>query len=289
MCDKGNRLGRTFDAFSTRWFRASPDGYGTVALPHAEAEIKELLKDICVTIDPKDYFDLKEPVVINVGVDLPAKVRELYKEMEANYFMQLESGHEIEAFNGAAKSMKLLQICSGAAYIDTEADSDSHKNAREFKVLHDEKLDALDDIIEESGGSPIIVTFQFKSDLARLLKKYPDGRQLAIPEQLVEFKSGKWRLAFAHPASTGHGIDGLQKHCFTMVNYSQSWNLEQTEQMLGRIAPIRQFQAGFTRNVFVYNLIANDTIDEVVAERITTKASIQDSLVQAMKRRKETS
>lgn len=285
--DRGNRLGRTFSAFTQRWFKASPDGYGSIAMPHAQGEIEELLRDVCLTIDAKDYFDLKDPIIRNIGIVLPKKVRELYKELEKKYFMELECGTVIDAVNGAARSSKLLQCCSGAVYLNPEVDNDSHKNAKEFRVLHDEKLDALDDIMEETGGTPLLVAYQFKSDLARLRKRYPQGKWLSDKTEMEEFKTGKFQLGFGHPKSMGHGVDGLQQHCFTAVNFSGNWNLEEHEQIMARIGPVRQIQAGFDRSVFVYNLIAEDTIDEVVAERLITKASVQDSLREAMKRRKE--
>jgi len=286
MLDRGNRLGRTFDAFTQRWFRPSPDGYGSVAMPHAQAEIQELLKDICITIRAEDYFDLKEPIVRDIVVDLPKKAMEMYASMEKDFFMQLTCGTEVEAFNSAAKSMKLLQICSGAAYVDPAVGDDQHPKAREFRVIHDEKLDALDDILEEAGGSPVLVSFQFRSDLARLQKRYPDGKWLSDDRQMAEFKTGKFRLGFGHSASVGHGVDGLQEHCHIMVNFSLGWNLEQAEQMLGRIGPVRQFQSGKNRSVFVYNIIARDTIDETVAERLVSKASVQNALLDAMRRHK---
>jgi SNF2 family DNA or RNA helicase len=286
MLDRGNRLGRTFDAFTSRWFKPSPDGYGSVALPHAQAEIQELLKDICITIRAEDYFDLKEPIVRDIVVDLPKKAMEMYASMEKDFFMQLACGTEVEAFNSAAKSMKLLQICSGAAYVDPAVGDDQHPKAREFRVIHDEKLDALDDILEEAGGSPVMISYQFKSDAARIKKRYPDAQLLSNDAQLAAFKTGKFRIGYGHAASMGHGIDQLQNHCYTMVNFSLGWNLEQAEQMLGRIGPVRQFQAGFNRNVFVYNIIARGTIDEVVAERLVSKASVQNALLDAMKRHK---
>ena len=284
--DRGNRLGRTYEAFKQRWFRPSPTGYGSVALPHAMGEIQHLLRDVCITIEAKDWFDLKDPIVTNIEIDLPAKARELYEQMEDEYFMLLETGEEIEAFNGAARSQKLLQVCSGAAYLNQEVDSDNHPKARQWRVLHDEKLDALDDILEEASGSPVMVAYWFKSDLARLQKKYPEGKWLSDDQQLADFKTGNYRVGFGNPSSIGHGTDGLQEHCNIMVNFSQIWNLEFVQQMLERIGPVRQMQAGKDRNVFVYNILARNTIDEDVAERMLSKATVQDTLRSAMRRRR---
>jgi SNF2 family DNA or RNA helicase len=286
--DRGNRLGRTFEAYKQRWFRASPDGYGSVAMPHAQAEIQELLRDVCLTIDSKDYFDLKEPIVRNVEVDLPPKVRQLYKEMEKEYFMTLECGTEIEAFSAAARSGKLLQCASGAIYLNQEVTDDSHPKAKEWKYLHDEKLDALDEIISENNGSPVMVSYQFQSELTRLRKRYPNGKWLSDPKEMAEFKTGKFTVGFGQPASVARGTDGLQEHCNTMVLLTPTWNLSHHEQMLARVGPMRQFQSKTGKNVFIYNLLARGTIDEDVAERIVTKATVQNTLLAAMKRRRTT-
>lgn len=285
MLDRGARLGRTFQAFKDRWFQRSFDGYGVQPLKHAQAEIQTVLNDICLTIDPKDYFDLKEPIVNNKYIELPAKARGLYKDMEKEFFMLLEGGHGIEAFNSAARSQKLLQLASGAVYLDPRVDDDNHPLAREWKEVHDMKVQALEEIVEESGGAPVMVAYHFKSDLVRLKRAFPDGRNLAIDSERTEFKTGKYRIGFGHPASIGHGVDGLQYVCNTIVYFSHDWNLEHRLQILERIGPVRQYQAGFERPVFVHNLIARDTIDELVIERVDGKKEIQDILMEAMKRR----
>lgn len=199
--DGGKRLGRTFTAFMTRWFGRNYDGYGSTPFKHAQDEIQSLLKDVCLTVDAKDYFDLNEPIVKNLTFKLPVRARKLYDEMEKDLFMELE-GHEVEAFNAAAKTQKLLQICSGAVYVDplTEGDGDK-KRSKEWKLVHDEKLDILESIVEESGGMPVLVAYHFKSDLARLLKRFPKGRLLdSNPQTEDEWNAGKIPVLFAHPA-----------------------------------------------------------------------------------------
>ena len=54
-------------------------------------------------------------------------------------------------------------------------------------------------------------------------------------------------------------------------------------QILERIGPTRQMQAGHDRPVFVHNIIARDTVDEMVIERCNTKREVQDILLDAMK------
>ena len=274
--DKGERLGRTYKAFTDRWFRPDHNGFGLAPLPHAQAEIQDKLRDLCLTVDAKDWFDLKEPIVNNLYVDLPVKARKHYADMEKQMFMQLDE-HEVEAFGAAARTIKCLQIANGAAYVGESND--------EWKELHDAKLQALESIVEESAGMPILVAYHFKSDLARLQKAFPKGRQLdANPGTIKAWNAGRIPMLFAHPASAGHGLN-LQDGGNILVYFAHWWNLEERMQILERVGTTRQAQAGHDRPVFVHNIIARDTVDELVIERTQTKREVQDILLDAMKRK----
>lgn len=198
--DGGRRLGRTYTAFSDRWFRTKRSGFGLEPLENAQKEIETALKDVCLTVDAKDFFDLQDPIVTPVYVDLPQKVRLLYKDMEKEMFMQL-GDHEVEAFNAAAKTQKLLQLCSGAVYVNPLTESDADKTrSKEWRLVHDEKINALRSIVEEANGAPVLVAYHFKSDLARLLKAFPQGRELDTnPQTETEWNEGKIPVLFAHP------------------------------------------------------------------------------------------
>lgn len=280
--DKGERLGRTYEGFKERWFQRSFDGYSIDPLPHAQKEIQEKLADICISLDPKDYFDLKDPVVIEVYVDLPKEAMRLYKEMEHEMFVEIQ-GHPIEAFNAAARTNKTAQIANGAAYIDNTDPED--KRPKDWRVVHDAKLDALEDIIEESAGAPVLVAYEFKSDLTRLKKYFPQGRVLDDKRKTEDdWNDGKIPLLFCHPASAGHGLN-LQYGGNILVFYGHSWNLEYYLQMVERIGPVRQIQAGFDRNVFLYFIMARNTIDEDFKTRRESKKEVQDILLESMKKR----
>lgn len=273
--DAGQRLGRTFDAFKTRWFRPDPSGFGIQALPHSQAEIQRQLADLCLTVEAKDWFDLKDPIVTNIYVDMPMRARKHYAEMEKAMFTQIDA-HEVEAFGAAARTLKCLQIANGAAYVG--------ESNTEWKDLHDEKLLALESVIEESS-TPVLVAYHFKSDLARLQKAFPKGRALdASPQTIKDWNAGKIPVLFAHPASAGHGLN-LQDGGNVLAYFGHWWNLEERLQILERIGPTRQMQAGHDRPVFVYNILARDTVDELILERIETKREVQDLLLAAMKRK----
>ena len=280
--DGGQRLGTSFKAFTSRWFipeQVGADAYAIAYRPRKNArnEIEERMRDLCITLDAKDWFDIDEPIVRNIYVDLPHKVRDLYDEMEAEMFVEL-NGTEIEAANPAVKTIKCLQIASGIVIENEEGN---------WSQVHDEKLQALDEIIEESGGMPILVAYHFKADLERLRKAFPQGRMLdKDPQTLRDWNDGKIPLLFAHPASAGHGLN-LQDGGNILVFFGHWWSLEEYQQIIERIGPTRQKQAGHDRPVFIYHILARHTIDELVMERRTSKRKLQDLLLDAMKRQQK--
>jgi len=278
--DGGQRLGKSFSAFSQRWFRKSYDGFGLEPLESSQKEIQALISDVCLSLDAKDYFDLKEPIVNKITVEMPHKARQQYRDMEKKMFLELE-GHlgptEVEALNAASKTQKCLQLANGAIYTD---------ESKNWTEVHDAKIQALDDIIEEAGGSPVLVAYHFRHDLARLKSAFPRGVVLdANPETIRSWNAGKIPVLFAHPASAGHGLN-LQDGGNIIVFFSVNWNLEEHQQIIERLGPTRQMQAGHNRPVFIHYILANDTVDFDVLERLESKRSVQDILMQAMKRRK---
>lgn len=281
--DMGFRLGRSYGAFEARWFervmKHKNDKFGELR-PRlgAEDEINAKIKDLCLALDPKDWFpDLQEALRFTIPVQLPAKARKLYTQMEKEMYIEI-AAKGIEAFNAASMTMKCRQLASGAIYTDPDKPG-------EWAETHDEKLQALEDIFEECGGTPLLVAYQFKSDLERLLKAFPKGVNLATDSGLKKFMAGEADYGFGHPASIGHGFDGMQDITNVIVFFSSDFNLEYREQIIERIGPVRQLQSGHKRKVLIYDIVAEDTIDEVVLRRLTDKCSVQEALFSAMKQK----
>jgi SNF2 family DNA or RNA helicase len=275
--DKGARLGRTFDSFTQRWFQRSWDGFGIEPLPFAQEQIQNLIRDICITIDPTDYgLTIDKPIETEIIVDLPDKARDLYRQMEKAMFIELahEAGvHEIEAVSAAARTSKLLQLANGFVYGEDRRPHD----------VHSAKLEALESIVEEANGMPLLVAYQFKEDLAAIKRAFPKAR--GIDEiTLKEWDEGRVPMLVVHPESAGHGLN-LQLGSNILVDYSSGWNLEHDDQVIERIGPMRQFQSGLKRPVYRYRIMARNTVDEMVKERRSSKRSVQDILLAAMKRK----
>ena len=270
--DKGERLGKTFSAFEGRWFRRGYDGFSLQPQPHAQSEIEEALQDICLTVEG---LPVDEPIRNVLYVDLPPKARAMYEEMERDAFTEIAE-HGIEAVNPAVKMSKCLQMANGALYVD---------DAGNWEEIHDAKLEALESVVEEASGASVLVAYNFKSDLARLRKRFPQARVLdADPQTITDWNAGKISLLLAHPASAGHGLN-LADGGNILAFFGHNWSLEEHMQIIERVGPMRQKQAGYDRPVFVHHIVARDTVDEVVLERLQSKRSVQDVLLEAMKRK----
>lgn len=190
LLDRGARLGRTITDFRSRWFREGRNGFGYEPLSHAQAEIGAALSDICLTLKAADYLDLP-PLIENViSVQLPDTAKELHARMKADFVMELRSG-TITAANAADKSNKMLQLASGFCYLSPDKD---------WEEVHTAKLEALESVMEEAAGEPVIVTYQFQADLTRLRAAFPDARMLKTKADEDDWNAGRIQMLLLHPA-----------------------------------------------------------------------------------------
>jgi len=288
--DNGKRLGETYTSFERRWFDTNPFTHRVVPRPSAQKEIETTVSDVCLALRAEDHFNLEEPIHNRIAITLPPGVRKKYKEVETQLFTMLADGTEITAASTGVAVQKCMQIANGSVYLNSavtcneEGDLLAAESTSSFVELHDLKLDALEDIIEEACGAPVLVSYTFRSDLVRLLKRFPQGRKLDTnPQTIRDWNAGKIPVLFAHPASAGHGLN-LQDGGNILVFFSADFNLEHHLQIIERIGPVRQKQAGHNRPVFIHRIIATETIEEVVEQRLLTKRSVQDLLMDAVRK-----
>jgi SNF2 family DNA or RNA helicase len=274
--DKGEALGSSFSAFEDRWYKIGYNGYDKEMLPYAEAEIRKAIAPTTFTLRAEDYLDLGEEIVNTVYVDMDEKGQKHYKEMEKKLYTMIEAG-EVEAFTQAVKSQKCHQLANGAIYWDDKGS---------YEEIHDAKIEALQSILEEAAGMPVIVTYKFKSDLDRLKKAFPKGKALDTKKKTEDdFRAGLIPILFVHPDSAGHGIDGFQNVTNIICFFSADWNGETRSQVVARVGKVRQYQAGLDRPVFIHQIICRNTVDEDILRRIDEKLSVEDALKAGLARR----
>lgn len=272
--DAGKRLGNCFSAFANRWFTQSHNGFGLKPLPNAEKEIRDRITDVCFAVRSEDWFDLEKPIVRDVFVDLPEAAKQQYRDMEREMYIEIgEKG--VEAVNAGGRDIRCAQIANGAIYSSPDP-KDNH-----YEILHDAKLEALENIVAEANGMPVLVVWQFAHDEERILKYFKNAKALAGKQAVARaWNKGEVPIMTLHAASAGHG-NNFQDGGNIIVFFGTGWDLELYEQVIERIGPARQKASGYDRNVFVYRILARNTIDEVQAARIETKRSIQELLLEA--------
>lgn len=276
--DGGERLGKYISHFKSDYFQSDYMGWSYTPTEVGKTRIEEKINDITIKMDSKDYLDLPAVNIVNMIVDLPAKARKWYDEVEKDMFTQLDNGTEIEVFSRASVSNKCLQFCNGSPYLP---------DSSEYDVVHDVKLDALESVIEEAAGQPVLCSYSFKSDAERIMRKFKALKPVnltATPANetgdiIKRWGDGEIKLLIGHPASMGHGVDGLQVSGSLLVWFGLNWSLELYEQMNGRI--VRQ---GQKRTVSIIRILCRDTVDLAVADALERKVDNQDNLKAALQR-----
>ena len=268
LLDSGDRLGKTLGDFRREYCTAIQFPSFTDYKVNTEKArlIDSRIADICMSMTADDYLKLPPVMYRTVKVALPDKAKKYYKEML--HTAVLEMGDDLIVGMTAATVLgKCLQIASGAVY----------SNEGDVYEIHEEKLDALEQIVEEAQGEPILLFYNFKFDLERLKLRFPQSRVLEDSEDIKAWNNGKISLLMAHPASCGHGLN-LQRGGHIIVWYGLTWSLELYQQANARLN-----RQGQEKPVMIYHIVAKDTAEERVLQALNAKATTQNKLIECVK------
>ena len=271
LLDQGERLGRTLGAFRSRFLLPEKMNghivYSYRPKDGAEAEVYDRLADICMSIRKEDVLSLPGQIYEDVELEAPPGLLRQYKQFERDKVLEcLDADGEIVAGSAAALTNKLLQFANGAIY---DMDGQVHE-------LHDIKLDALEEMLEEAGGDPVLVLYAYKHDADRIRQRIK-CRALDTPEDIDAWNRGEIPVALAHPASIGHGLN-LQEGGHIIVWYGLTWSLELYQQANERLN--RPGQKHVCR---VYHLILKGTHDERVLKSLKNKDIGQAAAIEALR------
>lgn len=277
LLDKGKRLGRTITEYRRRYFDKSRDGFSWVAKEGAQEIIREKIKDIVISLDPRDYMELgPEPIHEEYKLTLPDDLRTQYRELERNFFLQVE-GDSIIALSQAVKSNKLRQFCNGSVYAVNEDEYDSSKKVIQ---IHDIKLEALKEIVEISNGNPLIVAYEYIPEKEKILKAFPKAVTIDKFDQ-KKWDNGEIDMLVLHPRSAGHGLN-LQHGGHRVVWYPTAIDLELYNQLNGRVGQLRQAQSGYFKAPIYYHLFFENTIEEDTIRKRSEKHVTEQELISYM-------
>ena len=279
VVDRGTRLGTSKTAFHQRFYK-KVGPYKEVPLPETEDTIKALIGDITLEMSAAEYNPLPDLIVNDVEVELPPELRERYEAMEREMFLKFDSGREKDIFNQASLMNACLQFSQGAIY-PIAGISDL------WEPLHDMKLDALEEIVDEAQGQPIFCAYQYRHDAARIMARFKHldpinltecKSQHALDEAMARWVRGECPLMIGHPQSAAHGIDGLQQAGSILVWFGLCWSLDSVDQFNARLR--RQGQG---RPVICHRILCKDTLDQAQALALADKATTQEGLRAAVR------
>jgi SNF2 family DNA or RNA helicase len=276
LLDEGERLGRTIGQYRERYFTADAHGGRfTDYKPKsgADAATLEAISDICVSMKAEDYLELPECIEHEIPVVLEDKAQREYDEFERELLLEIED-ETITAQGAAVLTGKLLQFCNGAVY-------NSEKQAMQ---VHDCKLDAYMELLEQLDGEPVMTFYGFKHDLDRLLERLKKTklrvRVYSGPRDEEDWNAGKIDVLLAHPASCAYGLN-LQAGGRRVVWFGLNWSFELNDQ--GKCRLWRQ-GSEFDK-VFIHYLVVQGGVDEDVMAAIRDRADTHEAVMGALKAR----
>lgn len=269
LLDQGERLGKTITSYRDRFFHSRSMGQFSLYSPKrgAEDDVYQRLSDICIGMNTEDWLDLPPLTEVDYEVILSDKTIKTYKKFEKDYIMEISDGTHITAANAAVLAGKLLQLSSGVIYTE---------NGRQ-EVIHCDKLDAMEDIIEAANGRPVMVFYRFKHSLDAIRRRFPHAKTLDECGQDA-WNSNEVPILCLHPQSAGHGLNLQESDCQTEVWYDITWSLEEYEQAVARV-----YRQGLKSALTVYRLVAKSTMDEVVISALRQKEISQNVLMECVR------
>lgn len=269
LLDMGKRLGKYITEYRKNYFYAL-NRWSFIEyklMPGADKIIDQKISDICLSMKAKDYLNLKEPQVIDVTVELSPKEMKAYKEMEREAVLSIDE-EVITATSAGIVVNKLLQLANGAIYT---------KEQKDYKIIHNRKLEALEELVEQSAGENVIVYYTYQHDKERILQKFLEARILKTEKDVEDWNAGKIKMLVAHPASAGHGLN-LQVGGSIAIWFGLNWSLELYQQ-----ANARLHRQGQKNTVRIYRIIAENTVDNRVLEVLNGKNMRQEELLEQLR------
>lgn len=271
LIDDGQRLGRFIGKYRGEYF--TPDRrnqhmvFSYRLRKNADKQIYDQISDITLSMKALDHLKLAVLTKTTKKVNLTGKQLKVYERLKNELLVELD-GEEITATTAVALSGKLTQAANGAVYTE---------NRPAYKIVHEAKLDALEDLLEAANGQPVLVAYWFKHDLQRILERFPEAKEIKDSADIKAWNDGKLGIGLLHPASAGHGLN-LQHGGHILIWFSLTWSLELYQQTNARL-----HRQGQTNPVIITHIVARGTIDERIMKALTDKNFTQAKLIEAVK------
>lgn len=279
LLDEGRSLGENITQFrSNNCFQVGQREQNRFEIRQdRESSIHEAVKHLVLRLDAKDHLDMPELVYNTIRCDMPPKAMAEYRSMEEQLFIALADGSGREAVNAGAKYSACRQIANGGIYDDQ----------RTMHHLHDAKVDALEELISELQGKPVLIAYQFGHDLERIRRRFPgiqaihgNMKSADVDRIIADWNNGclKGTHLAVQPQALSHGVNAQRGPCRNIYWMGPSDNLDTVYQFDRRV-----YRQGVGSTVVVHRASCNDTIDELVWEKINSKEDVQSNLLEVLR------
>lgn len=278
LLDGGARLGKYYTHFRDRFFdpgkRTREVIYSYDPKDGAQQSIMGRISDICISMKASDYLQLPDCIIDDIPVELDAKAKKAYNQLERDMVLALPDG-DIDVASAAGLSNKLQQLANGAVYDD---DHGVHE-------VHNCKLEAFLELLEKMNEQHALVFYNFKHDLSRILTALRASklrvRVFRDAKDEIDWNNGKIDVLLAHPASTAYGLN-LQNGGHHIIWFGLNWSLELYQQ-----ANKRLHRQGQQEPVIIHQLVCRGTRDDDLVEALNWKDKAQDYVLESLKARIE--
>lgn len=280
LIDGGAALGKTLGAYRQVYFYPGAHKghivYDWKMKRGSREQIDQRISSFCLSMSKDDWLQLPPIIYNELPVRMTETERRSYDQFVQDSVLPLlggelstiqDSDSAIVGSTAATALGKMLQLANGACYDD---------NGGVF-VLHDHKLEALEDLVEAANGQPILVFYFYGHDIARLKRTFPSGKVLKTSDDITAWNNGEIPILFCHPAAAGHGLN-LQEGGHIIVWFGLPWSLELYQQ-----ANARLHRQGQEKSVIVHHIICEDTVDQKVLATLQRKDATQRELLDALK------
>jgi len=273
LLDEGKALGKTITGYREKYFLPDKRNATTIfswkIKDGAEEEIYKRLDGVCISMKTSDYLQLPERLTIQHEVELPLKVMEQYRQLERDMLLPFSDG-DIDAGTAGILTNKLLQLSGGSVY-------DENGGVKDF---HDEKLNKLEQLIEEANGQPVLVFYAYKHERNKILARFPQAVDVKEDTAVAKWNDGDIPILLAHPASAGHGLN-LQFGGHIAIWYNLTWSLELYQQ-----ANKRLHRMGQNETVLIHHILTAGTLDSYILNVVLAgKEQTQEALIEALRAR----
>jgi len=232
-------------------------------------ELEDKLKGFSTRIRKDQCLDLKPKIRQRRYIELEGKNKALYNKLREHALAIVEDS-TISFSNKLTEIIKLHQVCNGFT-----KDDDG-----KILQLHDQKIDALKEILDETDGKVIIwanYLWNIHQIKHELMVKYGEKSTVCIfGEVSVEDRrqavkriqeDPETRFLVANPTTGGFGL--TLTACNTVIYYSNNYNLEVRMQ-----SEDRAHRLGQKGSVVYVDIVAKNTLDEAIMKSLINKGKI---------------